>query len=302
MVQLKTMSVTDCQMIEEIIASTADEVADVIVFNQLESLELDSLSCLSRFCSGNYALIFPTLEEVIIRQCPKIKFFTMGELSTPMLHGLQSTKAKYVGHWEGDLNATIQQLFIEKVFPSSDDLVLSSVNIQRSWNHRLMAAHSYARNLTCLTIEGCHNLNCLFSSSMVKSFVQLKKLNIENCENVENVIFVEGSAKEEMMNRNLFRVLEYLLLKNLPKLTRFCHGNYFEFPLLTSLRIESCPALKTFISSAQGINSEMASPTLFDEKVAFPCLEEVSIIGMGNWRKIWQKQPTNCVKIHLRNY
>ncbi|GMI79299.1 hypothetical protein HRI_001599200 [Hibiscus trionum] len=302
MVQLKTMSVTDCQMIEEIIASTTDEVADVTVFNQLESLKLDSLPWLSRFCSGNYALVFPTLEDVIIKRCPKMEFFTMGELSTPMLHGLQSTKGKYVGRCEGDLNAAIQQLFIEKVFPSSDDLVLSSINIQKAWNHKLLATHSYARNLTCLTIEGCHNLNCLFSSSMVKSFVQLKKLNIENCENVDNVIFVEGSAKEEMMNRNLFRVLESLLLKDLPKLTRFCHGNYFEFPLLSSLRIESCPALKIFISGAQGINSEMASPTLFDEKVAFPCLEEVSIIGVGNWRKTWQKQPTNCVRIHFGNY
>ncbi|KAK8633716.1 hypothetical protein V6N13_014555 [Hibiscus sabdariffa] len=110
MVQLKTMSVKDCQMIEEIIASTTDEVTDVIVFNQLESLELDSLPCLSRFCSGNYALVFPMLEEVIIGQCPKMEFFTMGELTTPMLHGLQSTKGKYAGRWEGDLNATIQNL------------------------------------------------------------------------------------------------------------------------------------------------------------------------------------------------
>ncbi|GMI79281.1 hypothetical protein HRI_001597400 [Hibiscus trionum] len=302
MVQLKTMSVTDCQMIEEIIASTADEVTDVIVFNRLESLELDSLSCLSRFCSGNYALVFPTLEYVIIKQCPKMEFFTMGELSTPILHGLQSTKGKSVGRWEGNLNATIQQLFIEKAFPSSEDLELSSINIQRAWKHKLPATHSYARNLTCLTIEGCHNLNCLFPSSMVKSFVQLKKLNIKNCENVENVIFVEGSTEEETMNRKLFRVLEFLVLKDLPKLMRFCHGNYFEFPLLTSLRIESCPTLKAFISGAQVINSVIASPNLFDGKVAFPCLEELSIIGVGNWRKIWENQPTNCVRIHFGNY
>ncbi|KAK9017008.1 hypothetical protein V6N11_079496 [Hibiscus sabdariffa] len=180
------MSVTDCKMIEEIMASTTDEVTDVVVFNQLESLELDSLPCLSRFCSVNYPLV-----------CPKMEFFTMGELSTPMLYALQSTNGEEIELREGDLNATIQQLFIKKVFPSSEDLELSSINIQRAWNHKLLATHSYARNLTCLTIEGCHNLNHLFSSSMVKSFVQLKKLNIENCENVGNVIFVEGSAKEK---------------------------------------------------------------------------------------------------------
>ncbi|KAK8633841.1 hypothetical protein V6N13_014676 [Hibiscus sabdariffa] len=96
-----------------------------------------------------------------------------------------------------------------------------------------------------------------------------------------------------MMNQKTFRVLEFLLLKDLPKLTRFCHGNYFEFPSLTSLSIETCPTLKTFISDAEENNPGIASPALFDEKVAFPCLEEVTILGVGNWRTIWQEQPTN---------
>ncbi|XP_039032170.1 uncharacterized protein LOC120167145 [Hibiscus syriacus] len=299
--QLKRMCVIYCQMLKEITASATDEVMNGIVFSQLKSLKLVSLPILSSFCSGKYTLVFPSLEEVIIRWCPKMEFFTKGKLSTPMLHGLQSTKGKYVGHWEGDLNAVIQQLFVEKVFLGLEDLELSSISIQRAWKHKLLATHSYAQNLICLTIRGCHNLNCLFSSSMVKSFVHLKKLTVENCENLENVIFLEGLAKEEIMNQK-FRVLEFLLLKDLPKLTRLCHGNYFEFPLLTSLNIESCPTLRTFVSSAKGINSEIPSPTLFDQKVAFPCLDELTIIGVGNWRKIWQKQPTNCLRIHFANY
>ncbi|KAK8484120.1 hypothetical protein V6N12_065938, partial [Hibiscus sabdariffa] len=266
MVQLTRMTVTDCQTLEEIIASTTDEVTDVIIFSKLKSLELDFLPILSRFCSGKYTLVFPSLEEVIIRQCPRIKFFTKGKLSTPMLHGLQSTEDEYVECWEGDLNVTLQRLFVEKGIPSLEDLVLSSINIQRVWKHKLLTTHPYAQNVTCLTIEGCHNLNFLFSSSMVKSFVQLKKLKVENCENVENVVFVKGLTKEEMMNQKTFRVLEFLLLKDLPKLTRFCHGNYFEFPSLTSLSIETCPTLKTFISDAEENNPGIASPALFDEK------------------------------------
>ncbi|XP_039032248.1 uncharacterized protein LOC120167247 isoform X1 [Hibiscus syriacus] len=298
--QLTRMCVTDCHMLKEIIASTTDEVMNGIVFSQLESLELVSLPILSSFCSGKYTLVFPSLEEVIIRWCPKMEFFTNGKLSTPMLHGLQSTKGKYVGHWEGDLNVILQQLFIEKVFPSLEDLEQSSINIQRVWRHKLLSTHSYAQNLTHLTIECCHNLNFMFSSSMVKSFVQLKMLKVENCENLENVISAKGLAKEEMMNQKTFRILQFLFLKDLPKLTRFCHGNYFEFPLLISLTIETCPTLKTFISAAEGNNSEIASPTLFDEKASFPCLEELSIIGLGNWRTIWKKKPTNCVRFILQ--
>ncbi|XP_022719740.1 uncharacterized protein LOC111277589 [Durio zibethinus] len=267
MVVLKKMRITDCQMIEEIIAHGSDDVMDGILFSQLESLELGCLPSLSSFCSGNYAFGFPSLEELIMRQCPKMEIFTKGELSTPMLRGIQSTKGQYVGHWEGNLNAIVQQLFTEKVFPSLEDLELSSINIQRIWHKRLLATPSCARYLTCLTIEGCHNLNCTFSSSMMESFAQLKRLNIVNCENVEKVILIEGLAKEELMSQKLFRTLEFLLLKDLPKLTRFCHGSYFEFPLLRILRIESCLTLDTFVSDAQGNDSEIASPTLFNEKV-----------------------------------
>ncbi|EOY18923.1 Phosphoprotein phosphatase, putative [Theobroma cacao] len=268
MVLLTRMSLTDCQMLERIIASTSNEVMDAIIFSKLESLELDGLPSLSRFCSGNYTFEFPSLKEVIMRRCPKMEIFSKGELSTPKLRGIKSTEGEYVGHWEGNLNATVQQLFIEKVFPSMEDLELSLINIQRILHYKLLAQHSYAQNLTCLTMEGCHNLNSLFPSSTVESFVQLKMLNIENCENVEKEILIEGLANEEMIRQWLFRRLEFLLLKDLPKLTRFCHGNYLEFPLLRTLRIESCPTLKTFISDAEGNSSEIASPTLFNEKAA----------------------------------
>ncbi|KAL4379812.1 hypothetical protein GQ457_02G035660 [Hibiscus cannabinus] len=181
---LKRMCVTNCQMIEEILASTTDEFTDVLDFNQLKSLELDRRGKLSRFCSVNYASVFPTLKEVFIEQCPKMEFFLLGELTTQMLYALQSTNDVHL--WEGTLDAIIQQ-FLEKTFQ-------------------------------------------------------------------------QHQAKEEMTNQKLFSLLEFLLL------TRFCHGNYFEFPLLTSLLIQSCPTLKTLLGE-QGINSQIASLTLFDEKV-----------------------------------
>ncbi|XP_022723801.1 uncharacterized protein LOC111280650 [Durio zibethinus] len=271
MVVLTEMSITDCQMIEEIIARGSDALMDGIVCSQLKTLELGCLPSLSSFCSGNYAFGFPSLEELIMRQCPKMEIFTTGGLSTPMLQGIQSAEGEYLGHWEGNLNAIVQQLFTEKVFPSLEDLERSSINIQRIRHKKFLArAASCAQYLTCLTIEGCHNLNCLFSSSMMESFVQLKILNIENCENIEKVILIEELAKE-LMSQKLFRKLEFLLLKYLPKLTRFCHGSYLEFPLLRIVRIESCLTLDTFVSDAEGNNSEIACPTLFNEKRRFTC-------------------------------
>ncbi|EOY11234.1 NB-ARC domain-containing disease resistance protein, putative [Theobroma cacao] len=114
MVLLEQMSITDCQMLEEIIAFTSDEVMDGIIFSQLWYLELGGLPSLSRFCSGNYSLGFPSLENVITRQCPKMEIFSKGELSAPKLQEIKSTEGEYVGLWEGNLNTTIQQLFKEK--------------------------------------------------------------------------------------------------------------------------------------------------------------------------------------------
>ncbi|EOY11236.1 Disease resistance protein RPS2, putative [Theobroma cacao] len=121
MVFLHQMSITDCQMLEEIIASTSDEVMDSIIFSKLGSLELDGLSSLARFCSGNYMLGFPSLKKVIMSQCPKMEIFSKGELRTPKLKGIQKTEGQYVGRWEGNLNTTIQQLFIEKSVQNSEE-------------------------------------------------------------------------------------------------------------------------------------------------------------------------------------
>ncbi|XP_021283020.1 probable disease resistance protein At1g58602, partial [Herrania umbratica] len=125
MVLLGEMSITDCQMLEEIIASASDEVMDGIIFSKLWSLELDGLSSLSRFCSGNYMLGFPSLKKVIMRRCPKMEIFSKGELSTPMLHSILSTEDAYVGRWEGNLNATIQQLFKEENVQNCEETEVS---------------------------------------------------------------------------------------------------------------------------------------------------------------------------------
>ncbi|XVF31255.1 hypothetical protein REPUB_Repub16aG0129700 [Reevesia pubescens] len=320
--QLTKMNITECNMIEQIIACEGCEVEGGIVFTQLKYLQLSYLPSLASYCLGDLSFEFPILEKLIVIGCPKLEIFCQGDLSTPKLQKVLLTEDEdeneEKGLWQGNLKTVIEHLFKEmvfpnlevhalrtqcvQVFPSLEDLELClSIDIQRTWNYKLLAASSYAQNLTCLTVEGCHNLNCLFPSSMVKSFVQLKMLNIENCENMEKVIFIEELAIEEMMSKKLFHRLELLLLKHLPKLTRFCDGNYFEFPLLRILTIERCPTLKTFIFDAEGNSSEIASPILLNEKVAFPCLEELSIIGMGNWREILHDGSTNSVRIQFAN-
>ena len=107
---------------------------------------------------------------------------------------------------------------------------------------------------------------------MAMDLVHLEKLEIHDCEMLEEVIITHGLPKKERMSKKMFPKLVSLLFVDLPNLTRFCSGNYFEFPSLKELWIQSCPMLKTFISSSvtrnnsgQNLNTDLT--TLFEEKV-----------------------------------
>ncbi|GKV44023.1 hypothetical protein SLEP1_g51254 [Rubroshorea leprosula] len=114
LVQLKTMQVTECETIGEIVVCLGDDVKDGIILSKLKYLQLEGLPRLASFCSGVCNFEFPDLEVVIVRECPNMQIFSNGELSTPNLARLKEYHEDE-GCWEGNLNSTIQQVFKEKV-------------------------------------------------------------------------------------------------------------------------------------------------------------------------------------------
>ncbi|XVF42855.1 hypothetical protein PTKIN_Ptkin01aG0399200 [Pterospermum kingtungense] len=109
---LVTMIIRECEMMTEIVASEgADEATYDIIFKELKYLEFDGLQNLKSFCSGNHTFKFPSLKQVYVNQCPRLKSFCEGALSTPNLQRVYLKETyDYKGHWAGDLNATIEQL------------------------------------------------------------------------------------------------------------------------------------------------------------------------------------------------
>ncbi|KAH9686973.1 Disease resistance protein [Citrus sinensis] len=134
---LRGMKIADCKMIEEIIQSqVGEEAKDCIVFRELEYLTLDCLPSLTSFSLGNYALEFPSLEHVVVRQCPTMKIFSQGVVDAPKLNKVKPTEEEdgdevddddddEEGCWEGNLNDTIKKLFNEMV-SINEVLALSS--------------------------------------------------------------------------------------------------------------------------------------------------------------------------------
>lgn len=147
-----------------------------------------------------------------------------------------------------------------------EKLKLSSIPLtSKLWEGHFSARLSWIRNLSSLFVEGCDGLRFLCSSSLAMNFMHLKNLKICRCHNMVEII-----STEEKMG-NIFPKLEFLDLKGLGSLEKFCtSASNIEFPYLKSLFIKDCTKLESFIlddtTSKDTINT--AVHHLFDGKVS----------------------------------
>ncbi|KAH9752594.1 Disease resistance protein [Citrus sinensis] len=116
LVRLVSLGVYGCRAMTEVVINDKDGVEkEEIVFRKLKTLELCDLDSLTSFCSANYTFEFPSLQELGVICCPKMKIFTTGESITPpgvyVWYGETADQRCWANN---DLNATIQQLHAEK--------------------------------------------------------------------------------------------------------------------------------------------------------------------------------------------
>ncbi|KAG5142020.1 hypothetical protein JHK82_017715 [Glycine max] len=114
LVQLKSMKISECNELEEIVSNEGNEEAEQIVFGRLITIELEGLKKLKSFCSYKKCEFkFPSLEVLIVRDCRMMQTFAEGGASAPKLQNIvtanEEGKEEAKWQWEGDLNATIQK-------------------------------------------------------------------------------------------------------------------------------------------------------------------------------------------------
>ncbi|XP_075638422.1 uncharacterized protein LOC142610494 [Castanea sativa] len=215
-------------------------------------------------------------------------------------------------HW--DFHS--RPILLQVVFPKLETLELSSLDSEEILlqnQHRASSSFkltniqtdSRFQNLCKLKLKGSGNLKYLLSSSTARFMVQLKYLDIEECKVMEEILLTEDLGEEEIISKVLFPRLEGLILKDLPVLKRFCVGSNIRFPSLKDMWLERCPKLKSFIfkpvSSGftlskelkemnSGVISHTAMQPLFNEEVAFPSLETLTIFHMEKLKIIWHDQ------------
>ncbi|KAA3473289.1 putative disease resistance protein [Gossypium australe] len=216
--QLQEIEVTYCENMIEIIAEERE--ANIEENEAMNEIEFSHLRSLKHECLSNF-----------------IHFCSRMETTLTSVHGgFQPTI---------DTRAEEKTLLNKKV-SKLENLNLRSIN---------PANCSKFLNLMTFVVEGCDNLQCLFSSSMVQSFQQLKMLKITHCEMVEEVIVAEEK--------------------------------------LSKMFIDNCPCLKMLSqdSQVQARNGKRGK----EEQVELPMLKQLHIFRMASLEKIWHELlPESC--------
>ncbi|RZC01714.1 hypothetical protein D0Y65_017080 [Glycine soja] len=227
LVQLKSMKISGCYRLEEIVTNKGNEEAEQIVFGKLITIELERLKKLKSFCSyKNCDFKFPSLEVLIVRECPLMHTFTEGDARAPKLQNKVTAKeeGKEEAKWqEGDLNATVQEGFNKLLESASTEssLSLRDSPLQVIWLDSRRIPTSCFSNLNSLTVDGCQFLTDVVIPFYLLPFLtNLEKLQVRNCGSVKSIFDVKtamglGAAA---FPRPLPFSLKKLTLERLPKL------------------------------------------------------------------------------------
>ncbi|XP_044500416.1 probable disease resistance protein RF9 isoform X2 [Mangifera indica] len=271
LVQLREMQIKSCRMMTEIVSNKTEDVAaeDEIVFGKLKLLSLEYLQNLTCFYSGNYALKFPSLEELTVDGCPMMKTFSVGNLNTPSLQKVQQDRwDKRKWSWNGHLNTTIQQLYEKEVNSESEELTLSGKDVTLIWQDQL-PEHQFSK-VKILKITKDESSNIPIGS--LQRFNNLKKLVLRSS-SYEEIFLCEKDEKHVSMLTQIKELelwglfnLEYIwkekshlgsILQNLEMLNvNFCHNlislvsSSATFENLITLEVWYCDGLINLVSSS----------------------------------------------------
>ncbi|XP_075649596.1 disease resistance protein At4g27190-like [Castanea sativa] len=236
--QLKKLRIHDCGLEEIVAMEEGLETMTKFVFPQLVSLSLELMPDLKCFYPGKHTIEWPSLKQIMILKCDKVKIVALNELSFPNTGGL--------GH-----DVPIRQPFlqIEKVpFSNLEDICISDKdNLKMLWHNYQLIPDSFCK-LKKLGIARCKNLMNIFPPNMLRRLQNLEKLEIRDCNSVEEVFDnIRGVNVDEICD-TVSNKLRVLTLFNLPKLKHVWSLDLqaiLTFQNLHTLKISYCKSLKS---------------------------------------------------------
>ncbi|XP_065874261.1 uncharacterized protein [Euphorbia lathyris] len=257
LMRLESLRISNCNQVKVIVSDEGDETMNEINFIKLETLVLDCLPNLTSFCLANHSFKFPSLTKVVVNQCPKMEFFSKGVSVTPMLPSVL-TEDENGGDWLGNLNMTISFLYRKMVgFRGLQHLKLSEFShLKERWHNELPVEIFW--DLNSLVIDEVAFSSYAIPSNLLKYLNKLDKLEVNNCELLEEVFDPQGLSDEAQGQIGLLSKLNSFHLINLPRLRLVWNEHpqrILNFKHLKSLKVHNCCNLRMIFtpSMTQGL-------------------------------------------------
>ncbi|XP_048135909.1 uncharacterized protein LOC115734377 [Rhodamnia argentea] len=262
--KLEKLDVSGCNNMREVVVveESGDRQLKAVKFSRLHTLKLRSLKRLISFSSGSCAYEFPSLRNLSIVECTKLKAFTP-RMPVPRVETMNGVSAGF--------DESPHSLFDDKVvFPMLEELRLRGIQSIEFWENEMpnesicrlkvlvvkqcpnllnvIPAFMWKRLLHCmesLTVEECPRPRNLFPIYVAKSLVQLQHLILGGCEEMEYIVAREEETLVEAAGIIAIPQLVTLYIHNMPKLRSFYQGNHIsEWPSLKNFTVEDCKAVE----------------------------------------------------------
>ncbi|KAK4253301.1 hypothetical protein QN277_010624 [Acacia crassicarpa] len=232
------IKISDCKILEEICIDPEQQKMNEKTIPNLGYIVLENLPKLSFFSLETCE--FPSLRKLRIVNCPTL-------VTLP-----KNVSAKV----DNSLNKQLELVLFEdikedsppgvgkmKIPPQLESLELMGVPNLQLWTREPKVLEF--EKLTSLKIINCGSFKKLFSISGAKQLSSLKLLALYGCIDMVHVLQGEGETGLQVM----FKKLEKLVLKHLPKLTSFCEEDvdFGELPELKMVIVEDIPNMNTFV-------------------------------------------------------
>ncbi|KAK4573424.1 hypothetical protein RGQ29_031402 [Quercus rubra] len=235
--QLKKLKIHDCGLEEIVAMEEGLETVTKFVLPQLVSLSLELMPDLKCFYPGKHTIEWPSLKQLMILKCDKVKIVALNELSFPNTDGL-------------GYDVPIRQPFfeIEKVaFSNLEDICISDKdNLKMLWHNYQLVPDSFCK-LKKLGVARCKNLMNIFPPNMLRRLQNLENLEIRDCNSVEEVFDNREENVDEICD-TVSNKLKVLTLFNLPKLKHVWSLNVqaiLTFQNLHNIKVSNCKSLKS---------------------------------------------------------
>ncbi|KAL5166939.1 putative disease resistance protein [Glycine soja] len=266
--QLKHMSILDCQAIQEIVSKEGDHESndEVITFEQLRVLSLESLPSIVGIYSGKYKLKFPSLDQILCRKRELI----LQEFIMLMHHGTESSTLGFVGRRTTlmDHAATLLFHLIPVVsFEYSKHKRLVDYPETKGFRHgKPVFRENFFGCLKKLEFDGESIRQIVIPSHVLPYLKTLEELYVHNSDAVQ-IIF--DTVDTEAKTKGIIFRLKKLILKDLSNLKCVWNKN----PRGT-LRI----LVRLFpLSLAQNLGKLKTLEIQFCDKLVDPKLKELTL-------------------------